>query len=257
MQVAPGEGTQALAALGFVLLTASAYGLYQVFTPRAAYIHLGAMMGTMMALNVFFVIIPGQRAMVDAMMAGQEPDVSKGKAGSLRSLHNNYFTLPVLFIMVSNHFPFTFGQPTGWAVLAGLAVGSAAVRHWFNLRGRGELNVWILPAAALGMMALAFVVHGPRPAPAPGAVAPAYAEVGALVEEHCVSCHQAEPTFPGIAAPPKGLILTEPAMVQANAAKIRAQVVDAPIMPLGNTTKMTDEERQVIGRWIDAGAPLE
>ena len=247
----------AFAALGFVLLTGAAFGLYQVFTPRAAYIHVGAMMGTMMALNVFFVIIPGQRAMVDAMVAGHEPDLAKGRAGSLRSLHNNYFTLPVLFIMVSNHFPFTFGQPVGWAILAGLAVGSAAVRHWFNLRGRGENNVWILPAATVGLFAMAFVVHGPRPAPDPGVEAPAYTEVAALMDAHCISCHQAEPTFPGIAAPPKGLVLTDPVAVQANAAKIRAQAVDAQIMPLGNTTQMTEEERALLGRWIDAGAPLE
>ena len=108
-----------LAALGFALMTGAAFGLSEVFSARAAYIHIGAMMGTMMALNVFFVIIPGQRAMVDAMTKGEEPDVSKGAAGSLRSLHNNYFTLPVLYIMVSNHFPFTYGHEAGWAVLAG------------------------------------------------------------------------------------------------------------------------------------------
>ncbi len=168
----------ALASLGFVGMTAAAYGLSMVFTPRATYIHVGAMMGTMMALNVFFVIIPGQRAMVDAMSRGEEPDVSRGAAGSLRSLHNNYFTLPVLFIMVSNHFPFTYGHEAGWAVLAALCVIGAGVRHWFNLRGKGHLNAWILPVAAVAMMALAFVSHGPR-ASVDVANAPAFAEVEA------------------------------------------------------------------------------
>jgi uncharacterized membrane protein len=251
------KAPKVLALVGFLLLSGAAFGLSQLFTPRAAYIHLGAMMGTMMALNVFFVIIPGQRAMVDAMVAGREPDVARGAAGSLRSLHNNYFTLPVLFIMVSNHFPFTYGHPVGWAVLVGLALGSVMLRHWANLHGRGEINRWMLPVATAGLMALAFVVHGPRPAPEPGVAAPAFAEIKAVVDKHCVQCHAAEPTFPAFSEPPKGLVLTDPVTIAGNAALIRAQAVDTQVMPLGNTTGMTDDERALLGRWIDAGAPLE
>ncbi len=245
-----------LAGLGFLLITGVAVGLSQVFSARAAYIHVGAMMGTMMALNVFFVIIPGQRAMVDAMSAGREPDVSKGAAGSLRSLHNNYFTLPVLFIMVSNHFPFTYGHPAGWAVLAGISIIGAAVRHWFNLRGRGHHNQWILPVAALAMVSLAFVSHGPAPAPEPGAAVPDFTEVQAIVARRCTTCHAAAPTWTGMTEPPKGLSLETPEAIQRNAARIKAQAVTAQIMPLANVTQMTEGERALLGRWIDAGAPL-
>jgi len=247
----------AFGALGFVLMTAAAWGLSQVMIPRAAYIHVGAMMGTMMALNVFFVIIPGQRAMVDAMTRGEEPDTSKGAAGALRSLHNNYLTLPVLFIMVSNHFPFTYGHAEGWAVLAAISIIGAGVRHWFNLRGRGHLNRWILPVAAVAMFSLAFVSHGPRPAPAPGAEVPSFASVEPIFVAHCQSCHAAEPAFEAYTEPPQGLSLEEPHIIQANAARIRAQAVDAQIMPLGNMTGMTDDERALLGAWIDAGAPLD
>ncbi len=249
--------------LGFVvaglLLGGSAYGLAQVMSPRAAYIHFGAMMGTMMALNVFFVIIPGQRAMVDAMIKGEPPPLDKGRAGALRSLHNNYFTLPTLFIMVSNHFAFTYGHPMAWAVLIGLSAIGAAVRHWFNVHGKGERNTWILPTAAVAMIALAFVSHGPKAAPAAGAAAsaPTFAQVEAILAKHCVQCHAAEPTFAGITAPPKGLLLTDPKQVAGNAALIKQQAVDSQIMPLANTTGMTPEERALLGAWIDAGAHLD
>ena len=247
------------AALGTILLllmTASAWGLSEVLSARAAYIHVGAMMGTMMALNVFFVIIPGQRAMVDAMTRGEAPDVSKGQAGALRSRHNNYFTLPVLFIMVSIHFPFTYGHELSWAVLVGLCVIGAGVRHWFNLRGMGHVNTWLLPAAAVAMVALAYVSHGPQKQ-IEGIEAPAFSEVQRIVNERCVACHASAPTFPGYVEPPLGFRLETPELIVANAAKIHAQSVATQIMPIGNLTQMTDEERAVLGQWFAAGAPKE
>ena len=245
------------AAVGVALLSGAAFGLSEVLAPRAAFMHVGAMMGTMMALNVYFVIIPGQRAMVDAMSAGQPPPVARGQAGALRSLHNNYLTLPVLFVMVSNHFAFTYGHAWAWAVLVAISLIGGGVRHWFNLTDRGERNTWILPAAALAMAALAFVTHGPPPKAAAGLVAPDYrAEVEPVLRARCQPCHAAAPTWPGMAAPPKGLDLTDPAQVRANAALIRAQAVDAQIMPLANVTKISDEERALLGRWIAAGAPI-
>jgi len=247
----------AFAVLGFGLMTAAAMGLSQVFSARAAYIHVGAMVGTMMALNVFFVIIPGQRAMVDAMSRGEEPDVTRGQAGSLRSLHNNYFTLPVLFVMISNHFPFTYGHDLGWAVLAAISVIGAGVRHWFNLRGRGELNRWILPVAALAMVSLAFVSHGPRPPPDPSAAVPEFSDVRAIMDARCVTCHAEKPTWPGMVEPPKGLAFDSDRVIQQNAAIIRAQAVATHTMPMANLTNMTDEERALLGRWIDGGAPLD
>jgi len=247
------------AALGTILLllmTASAWGLSEVLSARAAYIHVGAMMGTMMALNVFFVIIPGQRAMVDAMTRGEAPDVSNGQAGALRSRHNNYFTLPVLFIMVSIHFPFTYGHEWSWAVLVGLCVIGAGVRHWFNLRGMGHVSSWLLPAAAVGMVALADISHGPQKQ-IEGVEAPAFTEVQRIVNERCVACHASTPTFPGYVEPPLGFRLETPELIVANAAKIHAQSVATQIMPIGNLTQMTDEERAVLGQWFAAGAPKE
>lgn len=239
----------------FILAVAA--GLSQVLSARAAYIHTGAMMGTMMAANVFFVIIPGQKDMVDAMMAGREPPLERGKAGSLRSLHNNYLTLPVLFVMVSNHFPSTFGHAWSWGVLAAIACIGVAVRHWFNLRGKGETNTWLLPAAAVAMLSLAFVSK-PKGFDATAAAqgdTPTFAEVQGVIQTRCVACHAAEPTQPGFTAPPKNLILTDPAAIIANKDMIYAQAVASNIMPLGNLTKMTDEERAVLARWFAGGAP--
>lgn len=245
---------KALALLGFSLLTGAAIALNALLSPRAATMHVGAMMGTMMALNVFFVIIPGQRAMVDAMLRGEEPDVSRGKAGALRSLHNNYFTLPTLFIMVSNHFPFVYGGQWGWAVVMAVTLVGVTIRHWINLHDRGQPNQVLLPLAALAMLALAYVSHGPAPKVA-AADAPRFAEVQAIISARCLPCHAATPTFPGVAAPPKDLRLDEPALLVRSAALVRAQAVDTQTMPLGNVTQMTAEERATLGAWIAAGAP--
>ncbi len=248
---------RAFAALGFLLLAATAWGLCQVYTPRAAWIHLGAMMGTMMALNVFFVIIPGQRAMVEAMVRDEPPPLERGRAGALRSLHNNYLTLPVLFVMVSNHFPFTYGHPLPWAVLVGIGGLGAAVRHGLNLHDRGEHNSWLLPAAAAGLVAMAFVVHGPRaPVEATSDAVPTAATIEGIVSARCAPCHAESPTYPGIAAPPKGLVLRTAAHVKTNAVNVTQQAVRSAVMPPGNLTGITPEERDTLGRWLAAGAPL-
>jgi uncharacterized membrane protein len=147
------------ALIGFFLIAASSYGFTEVFSPRAAYLHVGAMIGTIMAANVFFVIIPNQQKMVDMMIAGKEPDISLGAAGSLRSFHNNYFTLPALFIMVSNHFPLTYGHQFNWLILLAISLIGASVRHYFNLKHKGQYNTWILPGATVAMLALAFVIR--------------------------------------------------------------------------------------------------
>ena len=143
--------------LGFII--GVSWFLSIVFNGRAAFMHVGAMMGTIMALNVFFVIIPGQKLMVEAVKKGEEPDPQAGKAGAQRSLHNNYFTLPVLFVMVSNHYPHTYGHQWNWLILLGLMMISVGAKHYFNLKNQGTHQIWILPAAALAMMALAFVSH--------------------------------------------------------------------------------------------------
>ncbi|MEZ4474152.1 MAG: urate hydroxylase PuuD [bacterium] len=252
-----GRQKVALAALGFALFTGLAFGLCQVFSSRGAYILVGALIGTIMAGNVFFGIIPAQREMVDAMTAGRDPDPAKGKSAALRSLHNNYFTLPVLFIMISNHYPHTYGHAWDWAILAALALISASVRHWFNLRGRGEKNVWILPVATVAMVALA-LVSAPKSAATAAASEPVtFARVQNIVQTRCAPCHADHPTFEGTTSAPKDVRLDTAERIQAAAAQIKAKAVTTQYMPLANLTKMTAEERAVLGRWVDDGAKLE
>ena len=244
------------AGIGFALLTAAAYGFSQVFSPRAAYLHVGAMIGTMMAANVFFVIIPNQQKMVDSMIRGEEPDITLGDAGSLRSLHNNYFTLPVLFIMVSNHFPMTFGHSFNWAVLAAIALIGAGVRHHFNLKHQGHKNVWILPVASVAILALAFVIRpNSSPATQQATARISYSDVKDIIAQRCQVCHSATPSLDGISAAPNGVMYDSHAQVKAVASKIKTQAVDLKVMPPGNLTNMTDEERALLGAWINAGAP--
>jgi uncharacterized membrane protein len=241
----------------FLLATALAWGLAQLLSPRAAYLHVGAAIGTIMAANVLMVIIPAQRDMVAALTAGRPPDATRGQQGALRSLHNNYLTLPVLFIMVSSHYPGTYGHKLNWAILAGLAVIGVATRHWFNLRNQGRRNVWILPAAALALVALA-VVTAPRSGPAVTAAGGqvSFADVRVIVARRCAGCHSSAPTTPGIPVAPLGVLLDTPDEIRANAPRILAVAVDAQTMPLGNLTGMTAEERELVGRWIRAGAAL-
>ncbi|MEC7522706.1 MAG: urate hydroxylase PuuD [Myxococcota bacterium] len=237
--------------LGFALMTGVAFGLTQVFGSRAAYIHVGALIGTMMAWNVFFVIIPNQKKTVAAMEKGEAPDPSLGKAGAQRSLHNNYFTLPVLFIMVSNHYPMTFGHEWNWAILAAIALIGAGVRHWFNLRGQGEKNVWILPAAAVAMVALA-LVSAPRTQAYEGEAT--FAMVQDIVARRCVECHAENPASELFVAPPQGVMFEDPQEIEDRASLIYEQVVVTRQMPLSNLTGITDEERAIIGAWYRRGA---
>ncbi|MEZ4337678.1 MAG: urate hydroxylase PuuD, partial [Sandaracinaceae bacterium] len=168
-----------------------------------------------------------------------------------RSLHNNYLTLPVLFIMVSNHYPMTFGHEWGWALLAGISLVGAAVRHWFNLRGKGEKNVWILPVAAAGMVALA-LVSAPRSTEYEGEVT--FAMVRDIVERRCVTCHSAQPTSDLYSVAPLGVMFDQPREIVDRAPRIYNQVVVTQQMPLSNLTGITEEERAIIGAWYRRGA---
>ncbi|HEV2749146.1 MAG TPA: urate hydroxylase PuuD [Gemmatimonadales bacterium] len=248
----------ALSAVLFVLGTVLTWGLTRVLSPRAAYIHVGAAIGTIMAANVLMVIIPSQKEMVAAMAQGRSPDAARGKQAALRSLHNNYLTLPVLFIMVSSHYPATYGHPLNWAILAALAVIGVGTRHWFNLRNQGRRNVWLLPAAALGLVGLAFVT-APRTRPLQsndGGGGAAFADVRVIVARRCAGCHSSAPTQPGMPVAPLGVMLDTPDQIRANAPRILAVAVDAQTMPLANLTGMTPDERELLGNWIRAGAPL-
>jgi uncharacterized membrane protein len=252
-----GSRPAAFAVLGLVFVTALAWGLSHLFSARAAYLHVGAGLGTIMAANVFRVIIPSQRAMVVSLSAGQTPDAQRGKQAALRSLHNNYLTLPVLFVMVSSHYPATYGSPWGWAILGALFVIGVLVRHWFNLRNAGRRNGWLLPAAIAGLAVLA-IATAPRGGGAganSGSPAP-FAEVRVVIAQRCAPCHSSAPTYPGIPAAPAGVMFDTPAEMQAKAQRILDRAVTTQTMPLGNLTGITDAERDVLRRWVAAGAPL-
>jgi uncharacterized membrane protein len=242
------------AATGFVLVTVLALVLTQVLSPRAAYMHVGAMLGTLMAWNVFFVIIPAHRIMVKAAQAGTVPDPGFAKNASLRSLHNNYMTLPVIFVMISNHYPMTFGYTYNWLVLALLFLASAGIRHYLNLHERGVAAQWILPAASAIVLALALVtapsMRPLRQGQAQLAEATiSFEEVQQIIENRCVSCHAQSPSDSTFSAPPKGIVFDSSEAIRAQAQLIYQNAVISDYMPLGNKTGMLPEEREKLGIW--------
>jgi uncharacterized membrane protein len=234
------------------------YALFHVFGGRAAALHVGAIVGTIMVANVFFVIIPGQRRMLAQIRAGRAPDPRPGQLGKMRSVHNTYLTLPVLFTMISNHYPLAYSGRFGWLVLAVLGAAGVLVRRFFVLGHKGRVVV-ALPVAATLLLAGLAVALVPRPSgPTAGASASAvtYAAVAPIVAQRCAVCHAAHPTQPGFTSAPQGVVLDTPEHVRMNAQRIRQQAVLTHAMPLGNVTGMTDAERAALGSWIDAGAPL-
>ncbi len=234
-----------------------AWGLSEVLSGRAAYIHIGAAIGTVMVANVFFVIIPAQKEMVSALAEDRELDPVYGKNGLLRSRHNNYLTLPVLFTMISSHFPSTYGNEWNWLVLVLLAVISVAVRHYFNVRSSGSSMIWILPLAFIAIMGVTWIT-APGIQTLPGQQsgiengAPTLVtddQLLGIVTTRCTSCHAANPSQPGFAIAPKGLEFDSLEKVLANADLIYQTTVVTKIMPLGNLTGMPDEERLLIAQW--------
>ena len=243
-----------LGTLLVAFMTGIAWALSHVFSGRAMFLQIGAMLGTMMAANVLFVIIPAQRALVEAKTRGRPPDAVHGKRGKQRSVHNNYLTLPVLVTMISNHYPMTFGHAHAWLVLLALLLLAAWVRHFFNLRHRGR-TAWFIPAsAAVGAIMLAIAI---APSKTSGAMHASFADARSIIQARCSACHARQPRQAGIDVAPKGIVLESDAQIVANAAAIRAQAVASRAMPLGNLTGMTDDERARLGAWIDAGAKAD
>jgi len=240
---------------GIILLTGFAYFYSHVFNSRAAYIHFGAMLGSIMAANVFFVIIPSQKAMVKAAREGKPLDPLLGKQAGLRSLHNNYFTLPVLFVMVSNHFPSTFGNEYSWLVLAVISIGAAGVKHWLNMRERGQYSVWVLPVSVIILLGAAFMTAPQKITTKCDTIS--IAQVNAIVNERCITCHSPRPTDDVITAPPNGVIYETPQDIVKQKDKIMQRVVLTRTMPQNNKTGMTEEERNVIRCWIEQGAAIK
>ena len=237
---------------GIIVLVGFAYFYSQVFSGRAAFIHFGAMIGSIMVANVFFVIIPSQKAMVHAAKKGIAPDPQKGKNALFRSIHNNYFTLPVLFVMVSNHFPSTFGNQYQWIVLAAITIGSAGIKHWLNLREQGRLSVWILPVSVLVLLAVAYVTAPQLSTTKCKEVS--FTEINAIVQQRCVQCHSSKPTDNVYTAPPNGVKYDTPQEIAAKKDLIMQRVVVTKTMPQNNKTNMTPEERDAIRCWIEQGA---
>ncbi len=239
----------ALGAFWFACLLLAAIMLDSLFSSRAAYLHIGAIIGTVMVANVFLIIIPNQRKVVADLIAGRTPDPALGAAAKQRSLHNNYMTLPVLFIMISPHHPMTYGAGRPWLVLALLGLTGIAVRHIFNLRGRGQkTGPTIALAAALALATVTYVTLEKKGAAPAQARTQTYAEIEPILATHCAGCHNVNP-------PPVGVALDSWERVSAASARIKAVAVDSHAMPLGNPTGMTEAERQTLGAWIAAGSP--
>lgn len=247
-----GERPLVLGGALYAAFVLAAWALFHVFAGRAAYLHAGAIAGTIMAANVFFVIIPGQRRVVEAIRAGRAPDPALGARGKTRSVHNTYLTLPVLFTMISAHYPMTYGSAYGWLILALLGLAGVLVRRFFILSHRGRI-VLLLPAAAAVSIAAAAALALPRPQPV---AAVSFAVAGPIIAQRCAVCHAAHPLRRGYAAPPAGVMLDTPEHIAANAARIDAQAVRSRAMPLGNVTGMTPAERDQVGAWIAGGAQI-
>ena len=237
-----GERSQAvLAVVGVVLVALTAWGTGELLAPRAAYLQVGAMLGTIMAANVLLVIIPAHRQLVRAMEAGEEPDPVPLLRAKERSVHNNYLTLPVLFTMLAGHFAFSFGHEHAWLVLVLIALLTAWVRHFFNLWHTGRRAWWILATGAVAAVALAIWLE-PEEAPA-GAEPVPFAEVQSVIEERCATCHAG-------AAAPLGVRLETQEQIEARADDIERQAVLTRAMPPANATGMTGDERELLAAWV-------
>ena len=276
-----GRNTGPLALAVFVLAAAAAILFTHVFSGRAAFVHVGAFLGTIMAANVFFIIIPNQKKVVAALLAGQSPDPALGKTAKQRSLHNNYLTLPVVLMMISNHYPILYDNDWGWAFVLGFFLLSFLVRHYANEETAGKPRrqiLWLLGAAGVvGVVLVAAnvaLLNAPDELPAAaGAAAPSgasstapatpaapagppvqLAEVVPIIQQRCLSCHSATPSDGNFRKPPKGITFDTPEQIDRMAPQILRLAVRTRVMPLGNRTGMTAEERATLGRWIEGRA---
>jgi uncharacterized membrane protein len=233
---------RALAVAGVVALALAAWISSELFAARAAFIQVGAMLGTIMAANVLFVIIPAHRKLVRAMEKGLEPDPAPLLEAKERSVHNNYLTLPVLFTMLAGHAAFTFGHEHAWLALVLISVLLAGIRHFFNLWHTGRRVWWIPAAAAVAVVALALWLE-PEGTPTPDTGPVPFAQVRPIIEERCAECHS------GVSVP-LGVRLETEQQITARAEDIERQAVLTRAMPPGNSTEMSDEERELLGAWI-------
>ena len=249
------NGDAKVGALVLVLVCIAAYAATQMFAGRAAFLIMGAMLATSMSANVFFWIIPGQRTVVADMKAGRPIDPIHGKRGKQRSVHNTYFTLPVLFAMLSNHYSFTYANEHNWVVLIGMMFAGAAIRQFFVMRHGFKLgrNPHPWPYAAVGVVALLALIVWLRPAPVVAVAVPdtvGYAQLKPVIEQRCVMCH-------GEALQSKGVRLDSADSLKQHAQMVYQQVVVMKLMPMNNATGITDAERALFAKWFTDGAKID
>ncbi|ODR92801.1 urate hydroxylase PuuD [Sinorhizobium alkalisoli] len=256
------DNTRLMVLLYFVLV-AVAWGYTQLFTGRAAYLHLGAFTATIMSANVFFIIIPNQKKVVADLIAGRAPEPALGKQAKQRSTHNNYLTLPVLFLMLSNHYPLAFGTEYNWIIASLVFLMGVTVRHWFNTRhARQGSPTWTWLVTALLFIAIMWLSTVPKVLSQGGearastreqaVVATAdFSKVRDTVLGRCAMCHAREPGWEGLVVPPKGVVLEADGDIIAHAREIYLQAGRSRAMPPANVTGVSEEERQLLASWYE------
>ncbi len=238
-----------LAAILFGYFLVLSLVLSQFFTSRASFIHVGAAIGTIMVANVFFIIIPSQKELVTAVSQGREPQALMGANALLRSRHNNYLTLPVLFVMISSHYPMIYGHRYSWLALAILSLGGIFIRHYFNIRHLpGNKHLYLL--SGICFIVVTILLTAPISFSSKQTAQISIEQVHTVITQRCVSCHAEQPIQLGFTAPPAGLILQTEAQVEQFATQIHQASVLTRTMPLANLTGMTDDERALIDQWF-------
>jgi uncharacterized membrane protein len=241
----------------FALLTLDAWVQTRLFSDRAAFIQVGATIGTVMVANVFLVIIPNQRKNVASMIAGRPVDPRLGAAGRLRSVQNNYMTLPVIFLMISNHYAIITNHPLNWLLLALLSAAGVSIRHFFMLLHKGAVRHDFLFYGLVLFFGMTVLATWDKPSLGVAPVGTAtFAQAQGIIQTHCIMCHSPMPTHKGFTAPPANVVFDTPAHIQSFAPRIYDMAVARRAMPLGNETGMTDKERATLGAWIAGGAKL-
>lgn len=243
---------------GYLFLVGLTYAFTHVLSGRGAFNQIGAIVGTIMVANVFATIIPNQKKIVAALLAGRTPEPRWGAVGKERSVHNNYLTLPVIVLMISNHYPLLFGTRYNWAIVAIVLALGPVIRHFFNSRHAGRPSPWwAWGVAAAGMIGILLLsTAGPRAAHTgalPSKVT--FAAVEEIVASRCSMCHAAEPVWDRIVAAPRGVVLDDAGHIQRYAALIGRNAAWSNAMPPGNVTEMTPEERATVAAWLAQGAP--